>query len=200
MKVVVLASGEGSNFEALVRSAKDYAISSLISDKQNSGAISKAQNLGVRWRLLQNNLLTILREESPDLIALAGFIKILKPEIIDEFCCINIHPSLLPKHPGLNTHKKVLESGDLEHGCTVHLVDYGVDTGSKIAQAKLNVLMNETEESLKRRVKELEHKLFPWVLNNVAIGEIYFEKKISPIKVCYSPKLISEASFLGFIL
>lgn len=200
MKVVVLASGEGSNFEALVRGAKNYSVISLISDKAQCGAIRRAKALSIRSIVLNDSLLGLLKQESPDLVALAGFMRILKPNIVDEFRCINIHPSLLPKYPGLDTHKRALSAGETEHGCTVHLVDHGVDTGPRIAQAKLSVTKEDTEESLKARVKELEHSLFPWVLNNLSSGEILIEGEISAPKICYSAELRSEANSLGFIL
>lgn len=198
--MVVLASGEGSNFEALANEAQDYQILGLISDKPKSGAVAKAIRLGIAYSILENNLPELLGEVKPDLVVLAGFMKILKPEVVNNFKCINIHPSLLPKHPGLNTHKRALEAGDAEHGCTVHLVDHGVDTGPRIAQAKLIVAEGETEKSLQNKVKHLEHKLFPWVLNKMAKGHIYFEGKLSDSKVCYSPGLKEEANSLGFIL
>jgi len=200
VNVVVLASGEGSNFEALVRGAKNYTVTSLISDKANCGAVRRAKALSIRSIILQDNLLGLIKQESPDLVALAGFMRILKPNIVDEFCCINIHPSLLPKYPGLDTHKRALSAGEHEHGCTVHLVDHGVDTGPKIAQSKLTVKNDDTEDSLRARVKELEHTLFPWVLNNLSLGEISIERDISPPKICYSAGLRSEANSKGFIL
>lgn len=198
--MVVLASGEGSNFEALVNKARGYQILGLISDKPKSGAVAKAIRLGIPYSILENNLPELLGEAQPDLVVLAGFMKILKPEVVDNFKCINVHPSLLPKYPGLNTHKRALEAGDTEHGCTVHLVDHGVDTGPRIAQAKLAITEGETENSLQNKVKHLEHKLFPWVLNKIAAGDIYFEGKISDSKVCYSRGLNEEANSLGFIL
>lgn len=198
--MVVLASGEGSNFEALVNKARGYQILGLISDKPKSGAVAKAIRLGIPYSILENNLPELLGEAQPDLVVLAGFMKILKPEVVDNFKCINVHPSLLPKYPGLNTHKRALEAGDTEHGCTVHLVDHGVDTGPRIAQAKLAITEGEAENSLQNKVKHLEHKLFPWVLNKIAAGDIYFEGKISDSKVCYSRGLNEEANSLGFIL
>jgi folate-dependent phosphoribosylglycinamide formyltransferase PurN len=98
---------------------------------------------------------------------------------------INIHPSLLPKFPGLDTHKQALDNKATEHGCTVHLVDEGVDTGKIIAHARLEINQNETEESLAKRVLDLEHQIFPWVLNQIGLKNINI---VSNLKVTFNDK------------
>ena len=85
---------------------------------------------------------------------------------------INIHPALLPAYPGLDTHQRVLEAGDSVHGCSVHYVDSGIDTGPVIAQASCSVKADDTEDTLAARVLEHEHRIYPWVVNQIALGEI----------------------------
>ena len=103
-----------------------------------------------------------------ELIALAGFMRILTPWFVTRWAgrLINIHPSLLPKYPGLNTHARALAAGDAEHGCSVHWVTEGVDEGAVIDQARIPVRDNDTEETLRARVLELEHTLYPNALKH----------------------------------
>jgi folate-dependent phosphoribosylglycinamide formyltransferase PurN len=109
---------------------------------------------------------------------------------------VNIHPSLLPEFPGLDTHRRAIEAGAQRHGCSVHFVDSSVDTGPIIAQAALPVLIDESEHELSARVLLLEHRLYPWVLNGIANGEIWLED--GAVKL--SPALTREAGRAGFSL
>src|SRR3990167_7088832 len=145
-RVTVLISGRGSNLESLIKNARNYAISTIISDREDApgltfGEVYKIETM-VRERKRYPSLkeckeaiYKAVRESSPDLIALAGFMHVVEPSFVKAFYgqLVNIHPSLLPKFPGLHTHQHALEAGEREHGCTVHFVDEGVDTGPIIA-------------------------------------------------------------------
>jgi formyltetrahydrofolate-dependent phosphoribosylglycinamide formyltransferase len=111
-----------------------------------------------------------LREHGVELIALAGYMRVLTPYLVNAWAgrMLNIHPSLLPLHPGLHTHRRALEAGDAEAGCTVHLVTEGVDEGPVLAQARVPVLPGDTEATLAARVLEAEHQLYPAALADFA--------------------------------
>ena len=115
-----------------------------------------------------------LKYSNPDLIVLAGFMRILTPVVIEAFKnkIINIHPSLLPKYPGLDTHNSVIKNGDLKHGVTIHFVNEVLDGGQIIAQGELSVNPNETEKQLKRRIHSIEHILLPKIVSKFADGSI----------------------------
>lgn len=138
------------------------------------------------------------RELAPDLIVLAGYMQILEPEFIELFSdkVINIHPSLLPAYPGLHTHERVISAGDTTHGCTVHLVDSGIDTGPIIAQAIVDILPDDTPETLAARVLKKEHLLFPWVVNHIAAGNI----TVRSSSVLISQEAITSAAEYDFFL
>jgi phosphoribosylglycinamide formyltransferase-1 len=113
---------------------------------------------------------------TPDLIVLAGFMRILTEDFVQHYLgkMINIHPSLLPKHQGLNTHQRVLQAGDKEHGATVHYVTPELDSGPIIQQARLPVLPDDTVQSLQQRVHALEHRIYPAALQLIASGQVAF--------------------------
>ena len=123
---------------------------------------------------------------------------VLQPAFIDEFAgrLINIHPSLLPKFPGLDTHKRALEAGEIEHGTSVHFVATGVDTGALIAQGKVAVYPSDSAESLAERTLKIEHQLYPWVISHLVNGAI----SLCGDSVEYSDLVRSEAKEKGFIL
>lgn len=170
-KIVVLVSGRGSNLQALIDAQTKNQIQShislVISNKPNAFALERAQKAGIRTlvitdqnrKTLFKNLLQTLKNENPDWIVLAGFMKILPPEFIQTFPqkIINIHPSLLPDFKGLNAQKQALEAGVSQTGCTVHFVDEGCDTGPIILQKTEAILPNDTVESLSARLLQKEH-------------------------------------------
>ena len=135
---------------------------------------------------------------SPDIILLAGFMQIIEKGFVEKTYgkLINIHPSLLPDLPGLDTHQRAIEAKLKNHGCTVHFVDPGVDTGPIIAQASLKIASDENHEELAKRVLALEHNIYPWVVDQVSLGKIRLEGR----KVVYSPDCIAEAAKLNFSL
>jgi len=179
--IVVLISGNGSNLQAIIDAINagklDAKIEAVISNKALAFGLERAKKAGIPVHVLENRafpdrklfeteLEKIIRYYQPKLIILAGFMHILGAHFIHSFKeqILNIHPSLLPKYPGLNTHECVLECGDKEHGCSVHIVTEDVDAGPILAQAKLKVKPADTAETLDQRVKSLEHELYPKVI------------------------------------
>jgi phosphoribosylglycinamide formyltransferase-1 len=143
-------------------------------------------------------ILTATQDAAPDLVVLAGFMQIVAPEFLAAFPrrVINIHPALLPKFPGLDTHARALAAHESAHGCTVHVVDAGIDTGDIIAQAAVPVSPDDTAETLGKRVLTREHVLYPWVVNEIARGEIGLD--YSP--VTFTPNAQRAATVLDFNL
>ena len=188
-KIAVLISGNGSNLEAIITACKDNIINGsvdiVISNNQDAYGIQRAKNHSLDYKIIDNNkfetredfdraLVEELKYSNPDLIVLAGFMRILTPVVIEAFKnkIINIHPSLLPKYPGLDTHNSVIKNGDLKHGVTIHFVNEVLDGGQIIAQGELSVNPNETEKQLKRRIHSIEHILLPKIVSKFADGSI----------------------------
>lgn len=184
-RVVALLSGTGSNLMSLVQAARTYEIVAVLSDRAEAPGLLRAAEAGISaaahrrsdFKTLSDQKQSIyraIREFIPDFVALAGYMQIVEPEFAAEYFgrLVNIHPSLLPEFPGLKTHERALAAGVTEHGCTVHLVDSGVDTGPIISQATVPVREDDTAENLAARVLEVEHALYPWTLNALASGEI----------------------------
>lgn len=180
-RVGILISGTGSNMEALIRAAEaddcPYEVAVVISNKPDAAGVRRAGALGVETLVVDHRLFdsreahedTLAAElcfRSCEYIALAGYMRILTPQLIGEWegRMINIHPSLLPKYPGLDTHRRAIEAGDTEAGCSVHIVTAGVDEGPVLAQARVPVLAGDTPETLAERVLAEEHRLYPEAL------------------------------------
>ena len=183
LSVAILISGSGSNMVQLIKSMdhEHPAFPSIvISNKSDALGLKKAQDLGIPTKVIDQNLIksngldfeieliNILIENKIDIICLAGFMKILSEEFIKKFSdrILNIHPSLLPKYKGLNTHARALASNDAIAGCSVHLVTAELDGGPVLAQTKVLIEKNETVDSLKAKVLIQEHVLYPKVLLN----------------------------------
>ncbi len=180
-RLVILISGNGSNLQAIIDAIATQQLTAeiacVISDKENAYGLTRAQQHAIPYHVISDvnqALLDQLTQLAPDLIVLAGFMRILPASIVGAFYgkIINIHPSLLPKYPGLHTHQQVFENGDAIHGTTIHFVNQELDAGPIIAQAKLNVQPQETADSLKARVQLLEHALYPKVIQDLAQGRI----------------------------
>ena len=188
-KIAVLISGNGSNLEALIDACKKNVINGsidiVISNNPDAYGIQRAKNHSINYKIIDNNrfetredfdqaLVEELKDSNPDLIVLAGFMRILTSVVTETFKnkIINIHPSLLPKYPGLDTHNSVIKNGDLKHGVTIHLVNEVLDGGQIIAQGELSVNPNETEKQLKRRIHSIEHILLPKIVSKFADGSI----------------------------
>lgn len=186
MKVALLISGGGSNAATLMDSMiGDHPARPcvVISNRPGAGGLEKAAARGVPAELVDHRayegraafeaaLDVALRGYAPDLICLAGFMRILTPEFVGKWSgkMLNIHPSLLPKYPGLDTHARALAAGDAEAGCTVHEVIADLDAGPILGQARVPVAAGDTPETLAARVLEAEHRLYPAVLRRVAEG------------------------------
>ena len=185
--IVVLISGKGTNLQALIDAShrSSYKISAVISNKAQAIGLNRAEISGIDTYVIEQesfnsklefeeSLATRISEINPKLIVLAGFMKVLGPQFVKLFRgkIINIHPSLLPEYPGLNTHQRVLEDNKKIHGVSVHLVTEDLDGGPIIAQDSVHVLPNDTAESLAKRVLEREHIIYPKVVESLAIGKI----------------------------
>jgi phosphoribosylglycinamide formyltransferase-1 len=187
MRVAILISGSGSNMVKLIESMSgDHPARPclVLSNNPEAGGLHRARAMGVPIAAVDHRafgrdraafeaeLLKPLLATKPDLIALAGFMRILTPDFVARFegRMLNIHPSLLPKYPGLNTHARALDARDSEAGCTVHLVTPELDCGPVLGQGRVPVLPDDTTESLAARVLTMEHKLYPEVLRRVASG------------------------------
>ena len=186
-RVAILISGGGSNMLALVQdmAAGGYATPVLVaSNDPAAGGLARAQALGIPTAAVDHRAFpdrasfeTALADRidaaRPDILCLAGFMRILTPGFIRRYRgrMLNIHPSLLPKYPGLNTHARALAAGDAEAGCTIHEVTEDLDAGPILGQARLPVRPEDTAESLASRVLKLEHRLYPAVLRRFASGD-----------------------------
>ena len=182
LKLGIMISGRGSNMLALLDACAQLDMPAdpglVLSNRPDAQGLTTAAARGIDTRAIDHKpfgkdrepferaLDAALNEHGIDLIALAGFMRILTPWFTDRWAnrMINIHPSLLPKYPGLNTHQRALDAGDHEHGCTVHWVTSGVDQGETIMQARIGVLPNDTADTLRDRVLVEEHKLYPKAL------------------------------------
>ena len=179
--IVILISGRGSNMEAVVRAAQlegwPARVAAVISNKPDARGLAFAEAHGIPTAVVPSKAYpdrasfdAALQREidrfSPDLVVLAGFMRILTAPFVEHYAgrMLNIHPSLLPAFPGLDTHRKALEAGVPEHGATVHFVTAELDHGPMVAQARVTVLPGDTEESLAARVLAEEHKLYPYAV------------------------------------
>ena len=181
-KVAVFISGRGSNMEALVRAAQTpdcpFEIALVLANKPEAGGLATAQAAGIEALCVDQKpfgkdreaheraIDGALRERGIQVIALAGYMRILSPFLVDawEGRMLNIHPSLLPAYPSLDTHSRALTAGETEAGCTVHLVTAGVDEGPILGQARVPILPGDDEHALSTRVLEQEHRLYPETL------------------------------------
>lgn len=187
-KVAVLISGRGSNMEALVRAAQDpaspFEIALVLANKPDAGGLTIAQAAGVEAVAVDQRdfgkdreaheraIDAILRDRGVQVVALAGYMRILTPFLVEAWAgrMLNIHPSLLPAYPGLDTHGRALRAGEVEAGCTVHLVTAGVDEGPVLGQARVPILPGDTEHMLSDRVLEQEHQLYAATLAEFVRG------------------------------
>ncbi len=189
--VVVLISGNGNNLQALIDASSDsgYTISHVISNNPDAFGLERAKRCGISSTVLNHQdfgtrsefdsaLQQAIDDQSPKLVALAGFMRILGNEIVKNFSgkMLNIHPSLLPKYPGINTHQRALDAGDHEHGATVHFVTEELDGGPLIAQDRIPVNANETAQELAARVLIREQLLYPAVVSWFASGRLHLQQ------------------------
>ena len=173
-RVAILISGRGSNMRALIERAEGYEVVLVASNKHQAPGLDVARSLGVptfafeaKREAFEAALDRALRDHGVGTIALAGYMRVLSPGFIERWRgrILNIHPSLLPKHKGLDTHSRVLAAGEAVSGCTVHLVSEELDSGDIIAQAEVPVEPGDDATKLAARVLDAEHRLYPKALS-----------------------------------
>jgi formyltetrahydrofolate-dependent phosphoribosylglycinamide formyltransferase len=186
LRLAVLISGSGSGMEALLRHQANgcaHTTVVVISNKAGVGGLERARAFSTPTEVVEvtngreeheERLLTTLAEYDVEAVILSGYMRVLTPLFVRAWKgrLLNIHPSLLPKYPGAHAHRDALADGATVSGCTVHLVDEGVDSGPILAQSETAIAADETVESLQEKIKALEHRLYPAVIDDFASGEI----------------------------
>ena len=188
-RVGILLSGRGSNFEAIYQSSLKedacFEVGVVISDHEDARGLERARQFGLAAffvspktlrpkEIYEQKIAAILQEYRVDLVCLAGYMRIVGRELLNAYqgCIMNIHPALLPSFPGLDAQKQALDYGVKVSGCTVHFVDTGVDTGPIILQTAVDVLNNDTEETLGQRILKEEHKIYSRAIS------LFFENRL----------------------
>lgn len=202
-RLAILISGTGSNLQALIdqQADHDYEIVLVLSNRPNVAGLDRATKANIPQITLDHTLyesreafdqamIAEIDQHQVDAIILAGFMRILTPEFTEHYLgrMLNIHPSLLPKYPGLHTHQRALEAGDSEHGLSIHFVTAELDGGPVILQAKVAIESGDTEDSLKQKVQKLEHQAYPLVTHWLAQGIITLKNN----QAYYQDEVISE--------
>ena len=208
--IVILISGHGSNMRALLEADLPCRVAAVISNRAEAPGLEIAQQYGITTRVVAHRshpdresfdteLANCIDSYRPDLVVLAGFMRILTPQFVARYQnkLINIHPSLLPAYSGLHTHARALKDGVKIHGCTVHFVTSDVDHGPIIIQAAVPVLMDDTPATLAARVLHQEHRIFPqairWFCNDdislSADGKVLMKRMEQPGCALISPKM-----------
>jgi phosphoribosylglycinamide formyltransferase-1 len=192
-RVAVLVSGEGSNLQALIDTAAAGKLGAkivlVVSNRGSARGLERARAAGiaavhvpaprgVARETYDATLATALATHAPEFIVLAGFMRILGPAFIEQFAgrMLNIHPSLLPSYPGLDTHRRVLEAGELWHGATVHFVTAELDAGPAVLQYRIPVRSGDTAETLAQRIHIGEHVILPRAVEWLATGRLRLER------------------------
>ncbi len=185
--VVVLISGNGSNLQALIdqSSEQGFQVTAVVCNEAEAYGLRRAARAGIPTAVIEHGdfpdrpafdlaLLEAIDAFAPDLIALAGFMRILGGDFVRRHSgrILNIHPSLLPKYTGLHTHRRVLAAGEREHGVSIHFVNEDLDGGPLVARSRIAVGAGDTETSLAQRVRRLEHALYPRVAGWYAAGRL----------------------------
>ena len=180
-RIIVLVSGNGSNLQAIINACQNNLINgkivAVISNKPDVYSLMRAKQANIPSHVINHKefatreafdhqLQLQIEQYQPDLIVLAGYMRILTPHFVQHYSgkMLNIHPSLLPKYPGLNTHRRAMEAGDKEHGTTVHFVTDELDGGPIILQAKVPIFDNDEEQDIVERVLAQEHQIYPLVI------------------------------------
>ena len=207
IKIAVLVSGSGSNLQALMDANLSGEIVGVISNKPEAYALQRAKQAGIATAIIEHKqypnresfdavMHQQLLDWDVDLVILAGFMRILSAQFVQSWQgkMVNIHPSLLPNYKGMHTHQRVLNTGDVLHGCTVHYVTAELDAGQALTQGVLKVGLHDTVETLASRIHVLEHLIYPqaveWICNNTIQhlnnGEVLYkgQKLDKPIQFC----------------
>jgi phosphoribosylglycinamide formyltransferase-1 len=190
--VVILISGRGSNMRALIEHSQSqaaaYQVCAVLADRADAGGLEVARHFRIAARALtpataveraeyDSALAAAIDEFSPSLIALAGFMRILSAPFVERYAgkMLNIHPSLLPKYPGLHTHRRAIEAHEAEHGVTVHFVTEQLDGGPRVIQARVPVEAGDTEATLSQRVLAQEHVIYPLAVDWFCAGRLRYQ-------------------------
>lgn len=212
-RLVVLISGSGSNLQAIIDACQsgyiNAEVAAVISNKADAYGLTRAKHAGIATQVLDHKqfatredydvaLGQLISDFTPDLVVLAGFMRILTPSLVQKFKgkMLNIHPSLLPKYQGLNTHQRAIDANDAEHGVSVHFVTEELDGGPVVCQARVPILPDDTAESLAKRVHMQEHKLYPLVVKwfseqrlKMEADYAVFDNKTLPLEGAPYPEL-----------
>ncbi len=217
LRIGVLASGRGSNFQSIIDEIESDRLKAeivlLITDNPSAFAIERARKHGVEYLVVQPKeypskddyfvrIADALKKKNVELVVLAGFMKIVGKPLIDAFPnrIMNIHPALLPSFPGLHGQKQAIDYGAKISGCTVHFVDEGMDTGPIIIQAAVPVFQNDTEETLSERILKYEHRIYPEAIRLFSEGKIKVEgrkvriKEYNSVDACVINPSLTEIS------
>lgn len=183
--IVILISGRGSNMQAIVEAGLPHRIAAVISNRADAGGLEYAAARGIPTAVVSHRehptreafdavLAAEIDRYQPDLVVLAGFMRILTPGFVDHFAgrLINIHPSLLPSYTGLHTHQRAIDDGVKLHGCTVHFVTADLDHGPIIAQGAVPVLCGDTPDTLAARILKVEHRIYPQAVSWLCDGTV----------------------------
>ena len=209
LRIAVLVSGSGSNLQVLIDAMQAGAlpieIVGVISNREDAYAITRAKDAGIPVAVLshvasgkrmgiktfETHASAQLTAWQPDLIILAGFMRVLSAPFIDSMPVpmINLHPALLPAYKGLDTHQRAIQAGESHHGCSIHVVTAELDAGAVLTQALLQVNQKDTAESLQARVQKLEHQLLPWTILLIAKEVITLNNQASNHQSAYVPTL-----------
>ena len=190
-KIAVLISGSGSNLQAIINACQsgelDAEICLVLSNKADAYGLLRAHQAGIETLVIDHRnfagresfdreLIRQLDQYQPDILVLAGFMRILSTTFVEHYLgrLINIHPSLLPRYPGLHTHQRVIDAGDAEHGASVHFVIPELDAGPVIIQGKLQTRTGETADELAARVLKLEHRIYPKAVEWLTTGRAQY--------------------------
>jgi phosphoribosylglycinamide formyltransferase 1 len=205
LRVVVLISGSGSNLQAIIdkkrgddkKNADEVAIDivAVISNRPNVLGLDRAKKAGIPTQVLDHTefssrevfdeaLMACIDNYKPDLVVLAGFMRILTPHFTEHYLgrMLNIHPSLLPKFQGLHTHQRAIDAGETHHGVTVHFVTAELDGGPAVIQARVPVLPNDTADTLAKRVQRQEHLIYPLAIQWFADGHLSMQNNRAQLK------------------
>jgi phosphoribosylglycinamide formyltransferase-1 len=191
--IVVLISGNGSNLQAIINACKsgniDAKISAVFSNKADVFGLERAKKAGIPAFVIPHQhfpdrlsfdrqMMSQIDEYQPSIIVLAGYMRILSEEFVNHYLgkLINIHPSLLPKYPGLHTHQRAIDAGDSEHGSSVHFVTPELDSGPVIAQSKVKIDSFDTAESLMKKIQSAEHLLYPKVIQQLVQEKVSWQQ------------------------
>ena len=173
MKLGIMCSGNGTNFENILRTCTEAEVVIMIHNKKKCGAQRRAERLDIPCVRLaskeEDSIIKIFNAYEVDMIVMAGWMRVVSKKFCDEFAgrIINLHPSLLPKYKGLHAVEQALEAGETETGCTVHFVNEYFDSGAIIKQQTVPILPGDDAESLQRAIQQAEHQLLPLVINSL---------------------------------